>query len=54
MVRIITCWCLARYTQWVLLPPGGDLAQPGPVAPEAEVSWLPCLYVVCACFVLVG
>lgn len=42
MVRIITCWCLARYTQWVLLPPGGggdNLAQhpPGPIAPEAEV-----------------
>lgn len=38
MVRIITCWCLARYTQWVLLPPGGELTgQPGPVSPEAEV-----------------
>jgi hypothetical protein len=40
MVRIITCWCLARYTQWVLLPPGGEITggQPGAVAPEAEVS----------------
>jgi hypothetical protein len=39
MVRIITCWCLARYTQWVLLPPGGGgEGPPGPVPPEAEVS----------------
>lgn len=43
MVRIITCWCLARYTQWVLLPPGGELTgQPGPVAPEAEVRGAGC------------
>jgi hypothetical protein len=39
MVRIITCWCLARYTQWVLLPPGGGgEGPPPPVPPEAEVS----------------
>ena len=41
MVRIITCWCLARYTQWVLVPPGGEAGQqPGPVSPEAEVRGL--------------
>jgi hypothetical protein len=42
MVRIITCWCLSRYVQWVLLPPGSaDLGPGAPlprVAPENEVS----------------
>jgi hypothetical protein len=44
MVRIITCWCLARYTQWVLLPPGGEpqqhpgQQQPPQIAPENEVG----------------
>lgn len=44
MVRIITCWCLSRYVQWVLLPPGNeDFARRDPhtapprVAPENEV-----------------
>lgn len=41
MVRIITCWCLARYTQWVLVPPQGEGgSQQGPVSPEAEVREL--------------
>jgi len=41
MVRIITCWCLARYTQWILQPPQGEGGpQQVPVSPEAEVREL--------------
>ncbi|WIA22073.1 hypothetical protein OEZ85_004416 [Tetradesmus obliquus] len=40
MVRIITCWCLSRYVQWVLMPPGSAEIAPGAplprVAPENE------------------
>ncbi|KAF8063844.1 TRN1 [Scenedesmus sp. PABB004] len=39
MVRIITCWSLSRYVQWVLLPPGSEPPRdggPAAVAPENE------------------
>jgi hypothetical protein len=60
MVRIITCWCLARYTQWVLVPPGSEppqqqqqqqqQQQAPQIAPENEVCVCVC---VCACMHLV-
>lgn len=42
MVRIITCWSLSRYIQWVLLPPGSEVphtaqGQPPAIKPENEV-----------------
>jgi hypothetical protein len=41
MVRIITCWCLSRYVQWVLLPPGSAEPAHGAslprITPENEV-----------------
>eukprot|EP00882_Tetradesmus_deserticola_P010499 GHRQ01011091.1.p2 GENE.GHRQ01011091.1~~GHRQ01011091.1.p2 ORF type:complete len:227 (+),score=84.66 GHRQ01011091.1:3-683(+) len=36
MVRIITCWCISRYVQWVLLPPGS--AEPAPGVPLPRVA----------------
>ncbi|KAF6260222.1 ARM repeat-containing protein [Scenedesmus sp. NREL 46B-D3] len=36
MVRIITCWCISRYVQWVLLPPGS--AEPARGAPLPRVA----------------
>eukprot|EP00879_Flechtneria_rotunda_P017533 GHRR01018382.1.p1 GENE.GHRR01018382.1~~GHRR01018382.1.p1 ORF type:complete len:732 (+),score=218.13 GHRR01018382.1:287-2482(+) len=45
MVRMITCWCLSRYVQWVLIPPSDDRqvdhrGQSSSVAPENEALFV--------------